>query len=262
MLWSLIGLTLATAPVQQGIAVTRFRLVQVDKELGGYAEDRLAKRLSDRGFKVSTPADLETILGLERQRQLLGCTDDTSCLAEISGALGVELVVTGRLTRLGKRLELDFRVVRQKDAGVAATVTRGTDDESQLGTLLEECAESIADQLLPKPPSKPVSWRLWGPVVAGAAAVIGGGVLVGTAQSEYGQWTSAGTNPGTLHNAEIGGKISGLNAERTSGFVLLGLGAALVATGIAWNALTPAAPIEVSAGVVPGGAGVSVGGRF
>src|SRR5882757_2883687 len=100
MFWALLTSSLLAATPQNAIALTRFRLVQVDPSLGGYAEDRLAAKLAARGFQVTTPADLEAVMGLERQKQLLGCSEDSSCLAEISSALGVPLVATGRLTRL------------------------------------------------------------------------------------------------------------------------------------------------------------------
>ncbi len=262
---ALVGLSLLATPPAEGIAVTRFRLVQVAPELGGYVEDRLAQHLTTRGFQVSTPADLETVLGLERQRQLLGCSDDTSCFAEISGALGVPLVATGRLTRLGKRLEIDVRVIRQKDAKVAASVTRGTDDESRLGVLIEECAESLAEQLQVKPARAPFQfrWRLWTPVALGFASLVAGGVLVGLAEVEYASYTTPREmGPAPLSVSEAGVKFSELSTRRGLGFGFAGLGAALVATGLVWNALTPEAPVAVSFGAGPGGGVVVLGGRF
>ncbi|MDP1828295.1 MAG: hypothetical protein Q8L48_33805 [Archangium sp.] len=258
MIWALVSCAMLSAAPKQAIAVTRFRVVQVDPSLGGYAEDRLAARLAARGFQVSTPADLEAVLGLERQRQLLGCSEDTSCLAEISAALGVPLVATGRLTRLGKRLELDVRVIRQKDGVVIASDTRGTDDEARLGELLEQASESLAGQLLPKAAGAPFRWRLWVPFAAGIAALAGGGVLIGTAESEYASFTTAGGNPGVLANGEISDRYNALAARRGFGLGLGALGAALVATGFIWNALTPDSPVTVAVTLNS----ITVGARF
>jgi hypothetical protein len=46
----------------------------------------LAKDLRDRGFDVVTAADIAAVLGVERQKQILGCGND-SCLAELGGVI-------------------------------------------------------------------------------------------------------------------------------------------------------------------------------
>jgi hypothetical protein len=263
MLWAVLGTTLlAAAATPTPIALTRFRLVQIDASIGGYAEDRFAAQLSKHGFRVTTPADLEAVLGLERQRQLLGCSEDTSCLAEISSALGVPLVVTGRLTRLGKRLELDVRVIRQKDGVVVANDARATDDEARLGDLLEQSASSIADQLNPKAPPAPFRWRLWVPIAAGVASLAGGAVLIGTAENEYAMFTTPGGMAPHLFNEQVSQKFNELSTRRAFGITLSVLGGAFIAAGVLWNALTPDAPVTISFGFTSSSAGFALGGTF
>ncbi len=264
MIWAVLGSTLLAAAAQPTpLALTRFRLVQVDPSIGGYAEDRLAAQLSKRGFRVTTPADLEAVLGLERQRQLLGCSEETSCLAEISSALGVPLVATGRLTRLGKRIELDVRVIRQKDGMVIANDARATEDEARLGELLEESAAAIADQILPKAPPTPFKWRLWVPVAAGVAALATGAILIGTAENDYAAYTGkVGTPPPLLVDDQISQKFNELSTRRGFGIALSVLGGAFIAGGIIWNALTPDAPVTVSFGFTSSSAGFALGGTF
>ena len=264
MLSAFVLVSMVAASPQPAIAVTRFRLVQVAPELGGYAEDRLAHRLALSGFQVTTPADLETMLGLERQRTLLGCNDETStsCLAEISAALGVPLVAAGRLTRLGKRLEVDVRVIRQKDGQVAASDTRWTDDESRLGELLEQAALALAEQLAPKAAPVPFRWRLWIPFAAGVAALLGGGALIATAEIDYAGWTTPGSSAGVLKNGEVSLRFQDLSLRRGAGIGLAALGAALITTGLVWNAVAADAPVSVSLGGGPDGASVWVRGSF
>lgn len=247
MFWALLTTSiLAAAPQPPAIAITRFRLVQVDPSLGGYAEDRLAAKLAARGFQVTTPADLEAVLGLERQRQLLGCSDDTSCLAEISSALGVPYVATGRITRLGRRFELDVRVIRQKDGVVAASDNRGTDDEALLGELLQQASDALANQLLPRAPTTPFRWRLWVPLVAGAAVLVSGAVLIGTAERDYASFTTPGSTAAVLADAEVSARFGALSTQRGFGIGITALGGALIATGFIWNALVPGAPVTVA----------------
>src|SRR5881398_1613253 len=50
-------------------------------------------------FEVISSSDVTQLLGFERQRQLLGCKED-SCLAELGGALGVDYLVTSQLGKL------------------------------------------------------------------------------------------------------------------------------------------------------------------
>lgn len=54
-------------------------------------------------FDVLTSADLKQLAELEVERQSVGCSD-TSCLAEIAGALGASLVVFGDVGKLGDLL--------------------------------------------------------------------------------------------------------------------------------------------------------------
>jgi len=227
------------------IAVTQLQLVQVNPELGGYVEDRLATQLRARGLQVTTPSDLVAMLGLERQKQLLGCSDNTSCYAELTDALGVSNVLLGRLTRLGTRFELDVRVIRQGSTKIIASDTRGIDDETRLGTLVERAADALVDQL--RPPPTPFRWKLWGPVVAGLAAAGGGAGLLISAQLEYASFTTTGGSaPVLTGDAAISTRFQELSLRRGLGFGLVGLGAALIATGVVWNALAPSSPVTVA----------------
>jgi hypothetical protein len=50
-------------------------------------------------FKVITSDAIRAMLAFEKQRQMLGCTD-ADCLAEVGGALGVDYLVSGKVSRL------------------------------------------------------------------------------------------------------------------------------------------------------------------
>src|SRR3954469_24747603 len=58
----------------------------------------LQNELRTRGQSVIGKSDIEALLGLERMKDAVGCTD-TSCLAEIGGALGVDEMVTGAVAK-------------------------------------------------------------------------------------------------------------------------------------------------------------------
>src|SRR5947207_17625 len=68
----------------------------VEPELGGAITEAVTTEVSARGFfNVLSSKDVETLLGVERQKQMLGCADDaSSCLSELAGALGARFVLS------------------------------------------------------------------------------------------------------------------------------------------------------------------------
>ncbi|MBM4777417.1 MAG: hypothetical protein GQE15_06905 [Archangiaceae bacterium] len=256
----LLHIATAATPEPVGIAITPLQLVDVSPELGGYAEDRLANHLGDLGFKVTTPADIAALLGIERQRQLLGCSED-GCNAEIGSALGVPLMLVGRVTKLEERFDIDLRVIRQRDGLVVARDTRRIVGIKGLGELMEAAGDSLAKQLAPK---TPFAWRLWVPVLAGTVAAGVGGVLWAQAELQHASYTGAGSLPVTriLGLKNIDAKFAQLSTQRLIGMVVAGAGVVLIAGGFVWNALVPSLPVSVVVAPQAGGATFALGGTF
>ena len=93
--------------------------------------DMLANEIRALGnYKVVGKSDIRAALQLEEQKALLGC-DDESCLAEIGGALGVRLVVTGNVSLFGKTYLLNLKMLDVADikvvAGISQKVSGGED---------------------------------------------------------------------------------------------------------------------------------------
>ena len=75
-------LDLEAKGVEKSTAETLTDIVTVSlKKLGGV-------------FDVISRSDIQQMLNFEESKQLVGCTSNSSCLAEIGGALGVARVVT------------------------------------------------------------------------------------------------------------------------------------------------------------------------
>ncbi len=111
MLELLGALTVIVAATPVKVATTSWTVSGVDQPVGAAMLDRFATQLGATGaVKVTTRNDIEQALGLERQRQLLGCSDG-GCLAELAGALGVDAVLTGSVVRVGKQLTVTLRAV-------------------------------------------------------------------------------------------------------------------------------------------------------
>ena len=92
----------AAAPAQPKprIAVLDFTANGASRELASAAGGVAANELDRLGaFQVVTSEAIRSMLAFEKQRQMLGCTD-AGCMAEIGGALGVDWLVSGRVTRL------------------------------------------------------------------------------------------------------------------------------------------------------------------
>ena len=84
----------------------------------------VTSQLRQRGdLSVTSQEDIKNLLGFEKQKQMLNCVE-TSCLAEVGGALGVDQMVTGSLNKIGVSYVLVLRAVDVKHAQVIHDFTR------------------------------------------------------------------------------------------------------------------------------------------
>lgn len=166
----LVSALLALLPVAvqaaPRVAVPPFRVTGSSSELAEFAADRTGQLLRERGFTVTTADEVQALMSLERQKQLLGCDDGSSCTAELAAALGADIVAVGRLSRLGTRLEVDVKLVDAKTSAVKAQARDSITDDGDLQAALER----IVAVLAPLPARSP-----WPAVTMGL-----GGALAGT----------------------------------------------------------------------------------
>lgn len=71
-----------------------------------------------QGASVIGKEDIAAMLNLEGQKQVLGCDSDTSCLAEIGGALGVDKLVVGQVGKLADNFIISLRLISPTTAKV------------------------------------------------------------------------------------------------------------------------------------------------
>jgi MYXO-CTERM domain-containing protein len=95
-------------------------------------------------YRVISSRDISTMLGLERQRQLLGCTDDTSCLTEIADALGTDFVIQGTVGKVGDTYLVTVRLIDSKKSRV---VGRGAGQTGDANLLLNQVWKSTQEAL-------------------------------------------------------------------------------------------------------------------
>jgi hypothetical protein len=126
----------------------------VGKETAQLLGDALAGELRRRpGISVLTQSDVAALLGVEKTRQMLGCTE-SGCVAEIGGALGADRVVHGSVGRIGESLVVNLSALDPKRATAAASVSarlRGGGEEAFLDVLPSVADELLADGAAPAP---------------------------------------------------------------------------------------------------------------
>lgn len=111
---------------------------EATKELGRALADVAAREVSRiGGFKVLSQADVLAQLGVEQQRVLMGCGAESSCLAEIAGAIDADRTLSGAVTRLGDGY---FVAVKLVDARKIAIL--GTAEETLKSARTDELIEA------------------------------------------------------------------------------------------------------------------------
>ena len=177
------------------------------------------------------------MLGVERQKQLMGCTDESACLAELTGAVGARFVLSGSVTQLGDVYQLNLQTL---DSQKAAPIGRSTKLAKDLASLREQVPFAVAEATatpLPPPPSHLISYSLIG---AGGVSLILGGLAGFDALSRDRSLArefqlGAANPPLPSTRSDYQGQINQIGTERTLSLIGLCAGAAMVATGIFLN---------------------------
>lgn len=140
------------SPGRRGLKIALLRLSplgDVDARTVALFSEALAGELRKRaGLSVMSEADIAALLGVEKTKAMLGCTD-TGCIAEVGGALGADRVVHGSIGRVGSSLLVNLSSLDPRKGTHAASVSerlKGTTDEGFLDAL-----PRIVDDLIAEP---------------------------------------------------------------------------------------------------------------
>lgn len=278
MRWFTLSLVVALALPAVATARTKVAVMDV-KNVQGVAEgtatiltDILVSEVARYGLEVVSKADITAIVGFEKEKTLLGCSDDSSCLAEIGGALGVDYMFTGQIGQIGSQYHLSFQLVDVRKARVAARSSRYAerDEDALLRATREAVAGALvaikpgavpggvvpADQAVTAPRSHKGAWIAFGT----AGALLAGGAATGfVAKSKYDALSDKQGQPNyaaTWADEEPGIRRMALTAD-------ILYGAAAVSAGVgAWLWFRADRPVVVAPLVTPASAGVAVAGSF
>jgi len=278
-LWALC--TLAAVP-ELKVATTTFTHVGLTDEKAAFFTEYLSARLAQAdGVAVTSPKDIAAVLGMERQRQLMGCDDASNCIAELAGAMGVDAIVTGQIAKVGEKLQLTVKVVAAQTGRplyVHSSDLLENDEAvvrelNHVASAALEPSRAALEKLRAAeraPAEAAVTEAAGGSSVkwGGLALLAAGVVLLGGSAASFvaargdletlkdtSRWDAwAGTDePYRLRES---GKL-----RAWVGCVTAAAGALAVLGGALWLALAPSTP-RVSAWLAPGAGGVSVGGAF
>ncbi|MGC4122848.1 MAG: hypothetical protein QM765_51405 [Myxococcales bacterium] len=291
----------AAAPVKRvKIAVLDVRAVGAfDPKTVQGLSTLVASEAAKGPFKVYAGADLSALMGFEKQKQLLGCAE-SSCLAELGGALGVDYLLSTEVSEIGGVWLLSMTLLDVVHSQAANRVTQRTEKLKELIDLAQTATTEALSAIAPKADSarpdgsspavaqpepktgpkpdaaKPASAtvqvaaapqrmstiRTAGIALdaVGAAALIGGGVCGILSLGNYDKAKST-ANLADFESARSAGKTQALAADVLYGAGAVALGVGLVLTIIGGDAPAPAQPV-VTAGPIPGGAAMLVTGGF
>jgi TolB-like protein len=111
----------AAAAPRVKVAVMDVKSIQgVPEGTAAILSELVATELSRAGFEVISKSDISAMIGFEKQKQVLGCSDDSRCLAEIGGALGVDFMLSGQVGQIGSQYRIALLLVDARRSRVAA----------------------------------------------------------------------------------------------------------------------------------------------
>ena len=244
----------AAAPGPVRLAAPGLSSPNMKPEQLSFYSEHLAQQLVSRGLEVVTAKDINSLLSMERQKQLMGCDEPSnSCMAELANALGTDAIVNGEIAKVGNSFQVNLKVIAPGDGKrLAAYSARASSEEAVLDELNAGAAALAQGVFLALRPgqqtasSSPLRPLGWAGIVVGAVALGGGvGALV------FSQGQAANLRPAEpilLSDAQSY-RDSGKTAQ-TLGVALVATGAVLAAAGVAVLVLSvpsqPAVKVELS----------------
>lgn len=131
------------------LAAPTFSAVNLDEKVASFFSEHFAGALVRRGVLVLTPSEINAMIGLERSKQLAGCTEDASnCVAELSNALGVDGLIVGTAAKFGRTLQANIKVfAAPSGTSLKAISVKASGEEAFLEALSKEAAVVAPDLL-------------------------------------------------------------------------------------------------------------------
>ena len=110
------------------------------------SEIALTEASAVKAYDVIGKSDIVAMLGFEKQKAVLGCSEDSACLAELGGALGVDLVLVGSLGKIGNLYRLDMKLVDARKAKIRGRIGVSVEgQEEKIVAATQRAVRSLLD---------------------------------------------------------------------------------------------------------------------
>lgn len=273
-------LLLCASPMPLRVASAGIEGVGVDAKLLSLLGDEVAHQLSSGGrVAVVTPGDITAVLGVERQRQLLGCSGESNCVVELAGALGVRYVLAGDVARIGNHFSVTLKML-DATTGFAlfAKEARASNEEGLIPvvTQLAQLLRGFIENLRPAPVVQPApvvtavtptvasrverrfNWLPVIPTLVGVGLAAGGTVFLFKANAQLGSLTALADAPSTPDALTLGTALRD-EGKRNGTFAAAFFGAAgaAVLAGLLWWGVAPSHDVTVA--LIPSSGGAALG---
>jgi hypothetical protein len=111
------------------------------------------------GYEVIGQDDIAALLGFEQQKELIDCSD-TSCIADLGGALGVDKILIVKIARLGNDWVATAKIINIRETKVESRVNEIVPGEVKdllrsIPALVNKLFGSGSKTPSPPPPSSP-----------------------------------------------------------------------------------------------------------
>lgn len=269
MLLPALLLIVSATPEPVKVASPGFRVVDISPERGAFYSEHFANRMQAAGIAIVTEREISAMIGLERQRALLGCSEGNECMMELANALGVQGILLGDVAKVGSKFQISLKVIDPGDGRVFSLKSIRANDEEGLIDALSTAAAEMSLELQRRfgkaPPEAPkaaggIAKSIWWIPAVGGALVAGAGALcLGFAYGEYGQLDPS-QPPATLgaqQANEIAARGKGL---QTASAVLFAVGAAAAVGAVGIAAF--GTETRVIAVATPEGGSLGIAGSF
>ena len=110
---------------QVSVAVYNLKLENVPTVFGNIVTDSLLTEIRKlQSVNAIGLQEIQEMISLEATKQMSGCDESESCLAEISGALGVDELITGTLSETPSGRVIIIRRINQRRSSIISTFTK------------------------------------------------------------------------------------------------------------------------------------------
>lgn len=143
-------LSLLAAPdPEYRVAVLPFNGVNITEQEVAFHSEHFAQQMAlTGGLKVTSAQQIQALIGLERQKELVGCADDASqCMAELANALGSEVVVAGSIGKFGHTFQINLKALSAVSAEVLVLASGSASSEHGVLSELTRLARRMASDL-------------------------------------------------------------------------------------------------------------------